>query len=193
MKTIGMTAVAALMALPVYAGNLTPAPAETPVYAPAPVPVSLGGDWTGAYVGAQLGYGDVTSDNGISGDDAIGGIHAGYNYDLGTVVLGGEIDYDATNIDLSGGAGKLDSVARLKLKVGYDLGRTLIYATGGAARADTGLGSDNGYFGGIGVAYKYSDSVSFGGELLGHRFDNFKGTGTDLKATTAALRVSYHF
>lgn len=190
------TAVAAL-ALPAFAGGMTEPVPEPMVMEAAPV-YTPSGNWTGAYVGAQLGYGDISTNAvGLDGNGAIGGIHAGYLYDFGQFVAGGELDYDKTNIDLNAGGDQLDSVARLKLIGGYDLGSTLIYATGGAARAKATVGgvglSDNGYFLGIGAKYALSDQWTLGGEVLGHRFNNFDATGVDIKATTVTARVSYKF
>ena len=63
---------ATFAAAPAFAGNLdTPAPA--PAVQPMQQPVPMGIDWTGGYVGGQLGYGDVDTDAGVSGDGAIGG------------------------------------------------------------------------------------------------------------------------
>lgn len=190
MKFYTLTAAAALMAAPAFAGNMAPVVMEQPVPMAAPAPVTYGGDWTGGYVGAQLGYGDV-SGGALKGNGAIGGVHAGYNYDFGTVVVGGEIDYNASNIDLGAGQ-KLDYLAHLKAKVGYDMGKTLLYVTAGGARAKTSVGTDNGYFGGVGLDYMVTDKISVGGEVLAHRFNSFAATGADLDATTAAIKVSFH-
>ena len=77
---------------------------------------------------------------GLDADTGVVGVHAGYNRDLGDWVVGAEVDYDRVDANLSrGGAGgeELDSIARLKLRAGYDLGPTLLYATAGSARAET--------------------------------------------------------
>ena len=187
----------AALALPAFAGGMTdPVPEPmiveaVPVFAPS-------NDWSGGYVGAQLGYGDIGSGGaGLDGNGAIGGLHAGYRYDFGQFVAGAEVDYDWSNVDLGAGDDTLDDVARLKLMAGADLGRTLVYATGGAARASATLGgaslSDNGYFLGLGMAYAVTDQVNVGAEVLGHRFNNFAATGVDLKATTVTARVAYNF
>jgi len=197
MKHILAASALALAAGPALAGNLTPPAPEPVIAAPAPAPV--GHDWTGGYVGAQLGYGNLDTSGAadVSGDGAIGGVHAGYDYDFGQWVLGGEVEFDAADISLSGGAGKLNSVARLKLRGGYDLGQTLIYGTGGAAYADASLGgngaNDTGYFVGLGAEHMLNDNWSVGGEVLYHRFDNFDGSGIDINATTAEARVSLRF
>ena len=47
--------------LPAMAGGMA-TPIVEPTIAPAaPVVMQRGGDWTGGYVGAQLGYGDVSA------------------------------------------------------------------------------------------------------------------------------------
>ncbi len=178
-----------------FAGSLdqpiaSPPPPTAPVAPPAPV--QLGGDWTGGYAGVQLGYGDISGTGGADGDDILGGVHAGYDYDFGTFVLGGEVDYDSADIDLTGGA-SVDSVARLKLRAGYDFGRFLGYATAGVADVDTSLGSESGEFYGLGVAYQISDRYRVGAEVLEHEFDNINGSGVDADATTLTIRGSISF
>jgi outer membrane immunogenic protein len=191
-------ATATLVALPAFAGGPVE-PVPEPVIVPAPVePVATGGDWGGAYVGAQLGYADVDSNGaGLDGDGAIGGVHGGYRYDFGQAVIGAELDYDLANVDLETDDSSLDNVARLKLMAGADLGRTLIYGTVGAAYAEATVAgdelSDDGYFAGIGANYAFSDRWTVGGELLTHKFDDFDDSGVDLDATTATLRASFNF
>tara|TARA_R110002072_G_scaffold302139_1_gene484128 strand:+ start:3219 stop:3818 length:600 start_codon:yes stop_codon:yes gene_type:complete len=177
------------------AGSLSDTVAEAPVYAPAPAPVNTGGDWTGFYTGLQLGYADADSATGaLDGNDTSYGFHAGYDYDFGQFVLGGELDYDKTNISLGGGAASIDSVARAKIRGGYDLGRTLVYATAGAARADTSVGNETGPFFGLGVAYQITDRYLIGAEVLEHRFNDVGGVaGNDIDATTLNIRGTFRF
>ncbi len=158
-----------------------------PVYSPAPAVTS---DWTGAYGGLNLGYGDIDDD--LEGDDTTYGLHLGYDYDFGRYVLGGELEYDNADIDL-GGVAEADSITRLKLRGGYDLGKTLLYATAGAAQLKTSIGDDTGAFVGVGVAYQVTDRFTVGGELLEHRFEDVGGSGLDADATTFNLRGSFRF
>ena len=187
-----------MAAAPAFAGNL-----GEPVVQPAPaiavaMPIDLGGDWTGFYAGGQLGYADVTGSGTTADvDGAIYGVHGGYMYDLGSVVLGGEVDYDLSSIDNVAGTADLDDIMRVKARVGYDAGAFLPYVTGGVVRANTS-GPDlevDGDFYGLGVAYKYADNIVFGGEVLQHKFyEGDAATLTDtLRATTATARVSYQF
>jgi outer membrane immunogenic protein len=199
MKTLMRPAMALLlggaMAFPAVAGSLD-APASEPVVAAPVVPYVASNDWTGGYVGAQIGYGDFSA-GAVEGDGAIYGLRAGYDWDFGQWVAGVGVDWDKADIDLGAGPDAIDSVARLKLRAGYDLGQTLIYATAGGARAKADIGgisrSDNGYFGGIGVEYALTDQWSVGGEILEHRFDNFDNLGVDVDATTASLNVNFRF
>jgi len=181
-----------LLGTAAFAGNLADPVIEA---APAPVtfePVAMGTDWTGAYGGFNLGYGDVDGSGAADGDDMTYGLHLGYDYDFGRFVVGGEIEYDDAAIDL-GGAAEVDSVARLKLRGGYDLGRTLVYATAGAAKLETSIGGDTGEFLGLGIAYQVTDRFTVGGEVLEHRFDDISGSGVDADATTLNLRGSFRF
>ncbi|WP_299625941.1 outer membrane beta-barrel protein [uncultured Tateyamaria sp.] len=185
--------VLAIAAAPAFAGSPEVPVADTPVPAPAPVaPVPVSGDWTGAYGGVQLGYGDIDGTGTADGDDLLAGVHVGYGYDFGTFVLGGEIDYDFADIDLNGAA-SVDGVARLKLRAGYDFGRTLGYVTAGVAEVDTSLGSESGEFYGIGFAYQINDRYLIGAELLDHSFDDINGSGVDADATTLTVRGSIRF
>jgi outer membrane immunogenic protein len=204
MKRFAAALAASTLALPLAAPVLAGGPVEPvpeAIVTPAPMPVvAPSGDWGGFYGGAQLGYGDIDSNGaGADGNGMIGGIHAGYRWDLGKTVLGVEGDYDTANIDLGpgGGVGSLDSVARLKLMAGADLGSNLIYATAGGAWADADLGggsaSDSGYFYGLGVEHALNDSWTVGGEVLQHKFDDFDASGVDLDATTVTARVNYRF
>lgn len=177
-----------------FAGNLAEPVVEEPVYTPAPAQVPVSSDWTGFYTGLQLGYADVDGPGVLDGDNGTYGFHAGYDYDFGNYVIGGELDYDKTDVDLNGGAANVDSVARLKFKGGYDLGSTLIYATAGAARADTSVGDETGPFAGVGATYKITDSYTVGAELLHHKFDDLGGVaGADADATTFTVRGSMRF
>lgn len=199
MKNYLIVAAATLISAPAFAGGLNDVAAE-PTIAPvaAPVEYSADGDWSGAYVGAQLGYGDIDSNGaGLDGNGAIGGVHAGYRADFGNFVAGAELDYDVGDIELGATGNTLDNVARLKLMGGVDLGRSLLYATAGAAYADATVGgadlSDNGYFAGVGIDYAISDNFTVGGEYLMHKFDDFDGSGVDLDADTIKAKVSFTF
>lgn len=197
--TLTSAIVVTSVGLPAFAGGMSQPITEPPV-APVATPVyaAPSADWTGGYVGAQLGYGDISSGGaGLDGNGAIGGIYGGYRIDYGKFVGGAEVSYDGSNINLGTTGDKLDHVARLKLIAGVDMGKTLVYASAGVARAKATVGgsglSGNGYLLGVGADYALTDKWTVGGELVGHRFDNIGGSGVDLKATTIEAKVAYRF
>jgi outer membrane immunogenic protein len=127
----------------------------------SPTPVTT---WTGFYVGAQVGYAwgsdqtridipgfpfsFVGPDHDTSG--AVGGVHAGYNFQSGQAVFGVEADLELTGIDskvdLAGSAGftgyglnsttSVDFQGSLRGRVGFALfERMMLYGTAGLAFA----------------------------------------------------------
>lgn len=189
---------ASALAAPAFAGSAAPAAMEPMIEAPAPVAMTMGRDWTGGYAGLQLGYADVgTSVDGLGGDDVIGGFTAGYDWDFGNFVLGAGIDADLADLTVESAAAgpfTLERAYRLKVRGGYDLGDGLIYATAGGVGADIdGLGYDTGYFVGAGYEHMVTETISLGGEVLYHEFDNFKESGVDVDATTFQIRANYRF
>lgn len=192
---------ASAISLPALAGNPAPVPVD-PV--PAPVfdaaPAAPIYDWSGFFVGAQIGYGDLEADTGaatLDDDGALYGLRAGYDYDFGPALVGGVLQYDASNLELDDGADgiELDSVLRLGARVGFDSGRNLYYLTGGYANADTdAIGDSDGYFAGVGYEVFLTDRVTLGAEALYHEFDDFDDAPTvDADATTVGLNVNYRF
>lgn len=206
-RTTLIAAPVALMGGAAFAGGLAE---PVVVVEPAPVvaaPVMMGNDWTGFYVGGQLGWGDV--DLGFLPDDAdydfsgaLYGVHAGYLYDFGSFVAGAEVDWDATNMELEvegeDTGVNVESVARAKLIAGFDAGNVMPYLTGGWANAsldgDGEEAEDTGTFLGAGVSYAATDSIRVGAEVLQHSFEDFDDAeGFDFDVTTATLRVSFAF
>ncbi|WP_417728289.1 outer membrane protein [Roseovarius sp.] len=150
-------------------------------------------NWTGFYIGGQLGVAFGDSDTSGNDETAIGGITAGYDYDFGRWVLGGALDYDFTDFDIAP-ASSLEEIFRVKVRGGPKIGRGLLYGAGGYAYADTdNLGDDDGWFLGAGYEYLVNDQFSVGGEVLYHEFDNFNSTGNDVEATTVQIRATFRF
>lgn len=173
---------------------VAPVPPPVTTYAPA-------NDWTGFYGGVQLGYGriDDQTDPEVFGDEFNGatyGAHIGYLHDFGRVVVGGELDFEGTNLEDEATGLKVDSLARAKLRLGFDAGRVLPYVTGGVVQASTsGFADldDTGGFVGLGVDYQATDRMRVGAEVLQHRFEDFDDTGIDFDATTFSARASFNF
>lgn len=196
MKTfLTLTTLGVAAAGPLMAGNLEEA-TPTPIVEPVAAAPAFGGTWDGFYAGAQLGYGWLDSETGAADADAedlLGGVHAGWQGSAGQFVYGAEADYNYGELDFGDGT-ELNGLSHLKARAGYDLGRTLVYATGGAAYADIdNVGQDWGWTAGAGVDYLLTDSVSIGAEALYHSFDDVDDSGTDVEGTTLTAKVSYHF
>lgn len=198
MKTIAALLTTVALTAPAFAGGPI-AVADEPVIVPAAEPyVAPGVDWTGGYVGAQLGYGDVDSNGGgLDGYGWLGGLHAGYRWDLGNWVAGGELSYDTASIDLGAGADQLDDVTALKLTAGREIGNSLVYGALGAAHANATVGgtelSDTGLVYGVGFDHAVNERWTVGGEVLQHNFDDFDASGVDLDATTLKAKVALRF
>jgi outer membrane immunogenic protein len=108
-------------------------------------------DWSGFYAGVNGGYGWGTvsrtpSAGGATVDSNSGGWslggQAGYNFDFGGFVIGGEADIQWTSIgiseDLGGGATldtKIDGFGSIRGRAGASFGQVMPYFTGGFAVA----------------------------------------------------------
>lgn len=200
-KSLSLTLAAGalgLAALPAFAGGLAKPVVEAPVIAPmAPAPAIANGDWTGGWAGMSFGGVRADETNGPTKSSGLIGVRGGYDYDFGRYVLGGSVGYDKTDVGLGVGTDKLKDIARVSVRGGVDLGQTLVYGTVGAARASAELGGvshhDTGWSAGIGADYRLNDRWTVGGEVLQNEFNNFGGSGTDIKATTAAINVGLRF
>lgn len=127
-------------------------------YTKAPAPVAAVYNWTGFYIGAQVGYawGDnstrefVTATGaptgfvqGFNADGVVGGGHVGYNWQFGQFVFGLEGDIEAADINggyrlgnLNGTDFRIDAQASIRGRLGVAFNNSLLYVTGGAAWAD---------------------------------------------------------
>lgn len=154
-----------------------------------PAAVQADEDWTGFYAGLHVAS---TQLNGVGTKEttAVLGVHGGYDYDFGSFVLGGELSYASGANYTLGGVVNKSKTGRIKLRGGYDLGRTLVYAVVGYSSIDTGAGRLDGASYGLGVTYKVSDKVSLGAEYL---IDDFSGSGPDIDGHAVSLRATYHF
>ena len=166
---------------------------------PAPVVVAPTFTWNGAYIGGQVGYGwgksdfsgDLYTYGDVKPDGFLGGLYAGYNFDLGNnVVLG--IDGDITYNDVSEGidiydgdlaVGSFESKMRwsgaVRARAGYAFDRFLPYIAGGVAFGNV---KNSGDIYGIG----FSESKTLTGWTV--------GGGVDYAATdNLILRLEYRY
>jgi outer membrane immunogenic protein len=214
MKTLvlGLLAATALATAGISAASAADLPSRAAPLAPvfAPVPVFT---WTGFYVGGQVGYGWNANDNdfvlpggfvvqggdfGDEGDGFLAGVHAGYNVQLGSFVVGVEGDIEGvfgddddddlvitrdgvvfTNYGFAGNA--LDWQGSIRARAGFAFDRALIYATGGFAFAGLSdgfgiVGDDDdtltGWTLGAGVEYAFTNNLT---TRLEYRYTNFDG------------------
>ena len=162
----GFAGAASAADLPVRAAPPAPIIAAVPVFT-----------WTGFYVGVNAGYGWNANDSITVGgltfdlDDEggfVGGAQAGYNYQIGSFVVGleGDIQYadfggdDRFDFD---GDGILDDdfntsdwFGTVRARAGVAFDRALIYATGGFAFADNATG----WTVGGGLEYAFTNNLS---------------------------------
>jgi outer membrane immunogenic protein len=203
---LGLTATAMAADLPSRRAAPAPIVAAVPVFT-----------WTGFYVGVNAGYGWQDSNNNgtvfvpagtiapaapagtivfgdDNGDGFVGGGQIGYNYQIGSFVLGVEADlqwadlggsnglavvppaYTALGFVPAGTAGGIDWFGTVRARVGVAFDRALVYATGGFAY---GGADDNDRFGfvnsndvrtgwvlGAGFEYAFTNNLTAGIEGL---------------------------
>jgi outer membrane immunogenic protein len=154
--------------------------ASAPMMAPAY-------NWTGFYLGVNGGYGwgNTTGSQlptlfggnpNITGG-LVGG-QLGYNFQMGSWVLGIEADYDWANINgntpAGGGTATINSLGSARGRLGYAWDRLLLYGTGGFAWAqatgnNAGVSESHthtGWAAGGGLEYGVTRNLSLKGEYL---------------------------
>jgi outer membrane immunogenic protein len=183
MKKILLSSVALLgLATGAVAADLPSRRAPAPIIAAAPLFT-----WTGFYVGVNAGYGwsnddfdavdlaDEDDDGGF-----VGGAQVGYNYQIGSFVVGLEGDIQYADFGADGtfdfdGDGVFDDdfdssdwFGTVRARAGVAFDRALIYATGGFAFADDATG----WTVGGGVEYAFTNNLSAKIEGLYVNLDN---------------------
>lgn len=138
--------------------------------------------WTGAYFGLNVGgtwgptdihdsFGTgfgIPASQTINAGGVIGGAQAGYNYQIGNFVIGGELEFEGMDFRAHGsgpfffGLGQYsrtsdaDWLGTAGLRLGYAVDRLLFYAKGGAALSE----------------FRYQDATTFFGALLNDTTDS---------------------
>lgn len=177
------------------------------------IPADSASSWSGFYAGANVGYGysgflhDGDSDDTSQLQGWVGGVQAGYNWDLGGVVLGVEADASFANINEGDDEDHFDAddgihgLATLRGRAGVAVGSVLLYGTAGVAWAalDTeGVGQSlTGWVAGVGVESFVTDTISVKAEYLYHDFGSVYVEGYDgdfdITANTFKVGVNFHF
>ncbi|WP_127110047.1 outer membrane protein [Pararhodobacter zhoushanensis] len=206
MRLIQFTAPFAILALSAGAAlatgpvPYTPPPPVTVYTAPAAY------DWSGAYVGLQVGSMSPrgSSTAGSANDDPFDsssgfGVFGGYQWQHGGLVFGGELGYtrfDGEFVNFPGFF--IGNIAEARARVGYAFDRVLVSASlGYASQTYSGASYDlTGVTYGLGVDYAATDSVVLGLEYVVRNLDGGSvGIGDQLSVDdqSVRLRVSFHF
>ncbi|MEJ2229315.1 MAG: outer membrane beta-barrel protein [Alphaproteobacteria bacterium] len=149
--------------------------------------------WAGFYMGGHAGVGWAGDDRDYldNNEQALGGLHLGYNWQSPQkIVLGIEGDADI--------AKEFSYLASVRARLGVSYARALFYVTGGVAFADfknKHFDTTTGWVAGVGVDKMVSDQFSVGLEGLYYGFEEAKYDNTDDSADVWAVRarLSYHF
>jgi outer membrane immunogenic protein len=203
----GFAGAASAADLPMRSAPPAPIVAAVPVFT-----------WTGFYVGVNAGYGWHNDDNatavgvpaGVVGvgsvpgnDGFVGGGQIGYNYQIGSFVVGLEADLQWADLggsngsatfppqwafygfEPAGAAGGIDWFGTVRARAGVAFDRALIYATGGFAYGGSDDNNDffsndddvrTGWVLGAGVEYAFTNNLTAGIEGLWVNLDNDNNT-----------------
>lgn len=189
MKTLIAAATAATLGA---TAALASGPIAEPIYEPpALLPMPSAYNWTGGYAGVGLTYGRAAMSEGGALPDfpatsgAGIGLLAGYNWQNGNLVYGGEVALDFARRDGAndcGTGGVCESVQNshysIRGRVGYAMDRSLAFMT-------VGYASDRRTVEEVGVG---SSSARFSGPMLGVGFEQAVGN-----AWTARADYEYYF
>jgi outer membrane immunogenic protein len=192
MKTLAAFIAACAVSGQAMAGGMTEVVPEAPV-APAEQPASAF-SWTGFYAGISATDGSVSDGNDFNTSGF--GVQAGYLYDLGTFVVGGELAY--SDAEVADAATDI-TATRLKLIGAVDAGRFLPYAFVGVSDVEISNNfnsiSDTVTNYGLGARYAFGADGRFVGglEYIVEDKSNFGNTGFDLDRDELALRFDYRF
>jgi outer membrane immunogenic protein len=220
MKTYLLAGVAAIAmtvggSVAVRAADL-PAP-EVPMIAAAPIAAAY--DWTGFYIGANVGYGWGKLDRNGGGagrlngdiDGIVGGAQVGGNWQWDKFVAGLETDIQGTGFDSERrGNRSFDPkggiFGTVRGRVGFAFDRFLVYGTGGFAYSDVNIKRNNddwkwGWTAGGGVEAAVTDNISVKVEYLYADLgdDNFRNRRTgdrfkyDYTQNLVRVGVNYKF
>lgn len=184
------------IAAPALAGNIDPVVVEA---APTVIVQQPVYSWSGAYIGAQVNYIDVSTggDADLDDDGGLFGLRAGYDVQRGSQVFGALIQYDGGSIEVENTGVELENVLRVGGRYGFTTGPALYYGMLGYANADTDdIGDADGAFIGVGYERFVTERVTLGAEAIYHDFGDFDdagGANIDGEATTVGLNLNFRF
>jgi outer membrane immunogenic protein len=211
------TALIAFGIAPAAAADLAARP-----YTKAPAAAIAINNWSGFYLGAMGGYAQENSSGIGTLSGGFAGGTAGYNWQMGNIVLG--VEADAAWADIGARVGnpalaaletRIRDMGTVRGRVGYAFDQVLIYGTGGYAWADNRMTASllgvsvsdshihSGWTVGAGVEVMFAPKWSVKAEYLYRSFQsetyNFPGiiaggvaSGT-LNLNSVQVGVNYHF
>lgn len=205
-------------------------------YATQDLPLYQPSIWEGLYLGAHLGgdFGRLhvagASDDGFDMSGVTGGLHLGYNWQRQNFVAGLEFAADGKSteggrdgtalVSVNGGPatampvrydGGPEWITSMRLRLGFAMGNTLLFATGGYALADMNLSAKlpvatlstsetmHGYVFGGGIELKLMPNMSARIEALHYEFsdktfsDGVNSARADADLTTVRAGLTFHF
>jgi outer membrane immunogenic protein len=184
-----------------------PAPCGPP-YAPAPIPYWYSWNWTGPYMGANLGFqwGSL-SNSGASPSGVAGGFQGGYNWQFGQIVTGFEADIQLSDANGVFANYKFSNpwFGTVRGRGGVAVNNLLFYGTLGLAygggRVDIGTMSESnlhaGWTTGVGLEVGVTPSWSVKAEYLFidlfSRNYTLTQTNNGLTSSVARFGVNYRF
>jgi outer membrane immunogenic protein len=199
---------AAALSVMLVGGAAAAADLPHPSYYTATAPLSAY-SWTGPYLGGNLGYEwGTTSNNPTRPSGFAGGVEAGYNWQSGQFVFGGEADIALSGASDTFAPWKFSNpwFGTLRGRAGYAVSNFLIYGTAGLAfgelEAETvGLRSENhtnvGWTAGVGIeagfAANWSAKLEYLFVDLASNPFALTGTSNALSANLFRMGVNYHF
>lgn len=202
-RTITAAAVVGLVATSAVAGNYSkvgPAMAEPMVpVLNAPVAASRF-NWTGAYAGAAIGYGQTNLSGFDSRSTGVGGLFGGYRYDTGNAVLGAELDLALATFGKATlpNGDEMKSSASLLFTAGLPISanaRTLAYVGAGPTMVRTsGVGGSKSSTGAtvvVGIDHMMTDTVMLRTGVTYTGVNNL--SNANYKARTLAVGVGIGF
>jgi outer membrane immunogenic protein len=169
MRSAILTALAMTTAIPLAAQAQSPSPWEG-FYAG----INAGGLWSST--AASIVENNTGGGFNGTGSGFVGGVQGGYNYLLGPVLLGAEIDFQGSTMSggVTGGAGPsfisatstMPWFSTFRVRAGYPVGSVMPYLTGGAVWGQQRLSGFDSQFGSFDNSSNFW-TYTFGGGVEG--------------------------
>lgn len=181
----------------------------TPPFYTAPAPLSSAYSWIGPYVGVTLGYEWGTVDNNPTRPKGVaGGGEAGFNWQYGNFVYGGEADIQFSSADDTFAPWQFANpwFGTVRGRAGVAFGNVLVFGTAGLAygsltantagnlsESHTSLGWTAGGGAEVGFAPHWSAKAEWLYLDLADRSYSVTGGNNGLAANLVRLGVNYRF